>query len=309
MKNSLTPAGTTALIASAAILVVFILMPLLAAAAAPSVRSADQQQPRFTSLQVEILPEFDRSGEALVILTGELAAEVALPATLTLRVPASSNPTAVAFATAPDSKLFNLEHERTGNESFITLRFSTMHRFIHVEFYDRISPDKPAGRFTYHYLWPGDLAVERLSVLFQEPATASDIQVKPDLGAPVKGPDGLLYRNAGLGAIPAGKQLPIEIGFKKTDPRTSSEILGLGTGVSTPPPTSASATAMPGWIPALVISAILLVAAGSALLWRLMRKKASGAAPTATGSCPRCGSRLAPDDRFCSRCGAAAPKR
>jgi len=290
-------------------LVVFALMPLLAPAAAPPTRNAAEERPRFSSLQVEIWPEFDRRGEVLVILKGELAADLALPATVSLRIPASSGTTAVAFATAPSSQLFNLEHERTYSEAFITLRFKISQRFVHVEFYDRLARDMPTSRFTYHYVWPGDLAVDNLTVLFQEPAAASDILVKPELDAAVKGPDGLLYRNAELGTFAAGKRLPIEIGYTKTDTRTSSEILGLSTAGSTPAPASASSAALPGWLLTLVISAVMLIGAGAVLLWWRLRRKASGAPPRGKGFCPRCGSRLDSDDLFCSKCGAPVRER
>ena len=159
--------GTATLFAPRVMVAIFAIMPLLAPAAAPPTRSAAEAKPRFASLQVEIWPEFDRRGEVLVILRGELAADLALPATVSLRIPASSGTTAVAFATAPNSQLFNLEHERTYSEAFITLRFKISQRFVHVEFYDRLAPDMPTRRFTHRYVWPGDLAVDRLSVLFQ----------------------------------------------------------------------------------------------------------------------------------------------
>src|SRR3970040_431711 len=82
MKRSVAHGGTATRFASGAMLVVFALMPLLAPAAAPPTRNAAEERPRFSSLQVEIWPEFDRRGEGLVILKGELAADSALPATV-----------------------------------------------------------------------------------------------------------------------------------------------------------------------------------------------------------------------------------
>jgi hypothetical protein len=215
----------------------------------------------------------------------------------------------VAFGTAPDSKLFNLEHERTYADVFTTLRFTTSHRLVHVEYYDRLAPDLPDRRFKYRYEWPGDLAVDQLSVLFQEPVAASDILVKPELGSAIKGPDGLLYRKAELGSFDAGKRLLVEIGYTKTDPRTSSEMLGLSAADSTSAPASGSATALPGWLPIVVISAVLLIGAGAVLLWWRLRRRASRASPSGVDSCPQCGSRLDSDDRFCSKCGAPVPNR
>ena len=87
--------------------------------------------------------DFDGRGGFPVTPPGDPAADLALPATVSLRVPAASDPTAVAFATAPGSKLFNLEHERIYSDAFTTLRFTTAHRLLHVEFYDRLAPDNP----------------------------------------------------------------------------------------------------------------------------------------------------------------------
>lgn len=307
MRRRATSSGSTAtLFVSGVTLIAVAIMPLLAPAAAPPARIAAEEKPRFASLQVEIWPEFDRRGAVLVILKGEIAADAALPATISLRIPASSDPTAVAFATAPGSELFNLEHERTYAGAFTALRFKTSHRLVHVEFYDRLAPDIPGRRFTY--AWPGDLAVERLTVRLQEPAAASDIVVKPELGAGVKGLEGLLYREADLGAFDAGNRVPIEIAYTKTDPRTSSEILGLKAAGSPPTPTTSSSTTLPGWLLIVAVSAALLIGAGTALLWWRLRRKALGIPLREESFCPQCGNRLAPDDHFCSKCGAPVRK-
>lgn len=276
--------------------------PLLAPAAAQPDRNPPQGKPRFASLEVEIWPEFDRPKAVLVILKGELAADFALPAVVSLRIPASSDPTAVAFANAPRAELFNLEHERTYASAFTTLRFNASHRFVQIEFYDPLLTDASERRFTY--VWPGDLAVDRLTVRVQEPAVSSNLQVKPDFGAPVTGPDGLLYRTAELGALEAGKRLPIEVRYTKTDPRTSADILGLKAADSKPPATTGSWVGLPGWLLIVAVSSALLIGAGAVSLWWRRRAKASAARRSDAGFCHQCGSQLAADDRFCSKCGA-----
>ena len=291
------------LLASGMSILVFALMPVLALAAVPPSRNAAQESPRFTSLQIEIWPEFDRRGAALVILKGELAAELALPAAVSLRIPASSGgPSAVAFTTAPRAELLNLAHDRTYAKDFITLRFKAPQRFVHVEFYDPLVTGTP-GR-SYTYIWPGDLAVERLSARLQEPAAASNILAQPDLGAGVPGPDGLRYRTAELGARQAGTQLPIEIRYTKTDSRTSAEILGVNAPDSTPSVTTGSSDGLPRWLLVLAVAAALLMGAGAAALWWRRRKKTAAARSSGAGFCPQCGSRLVSGARFCSGCGA-----
>lgn len=302
-RQGLPAGGATAVFASGIAVVVFILIALIAFAAVSPGRGAAQENPRFASLQIEIWPEFDRRGAALVILKGELPAELALPAAVSLRIPASSSgPAAVAFATAPGAELFNVAHDRTDADDFITLRIKAPQRFLHVEFYDPLVTRTPDRSYTY--VWPGDRAVERLSVRLQEPAAASNISVQPDLGAGVAGPDALLYRTAELGAFKTGKPLPIEIRYTKTDERTSSDILGLKVPDSAPAVPSGTSEALPDWLLVLAILAGVVGVAGVAgSLWWRRRGKASGVQPGGGNFCTQCGSRLAAG-RFCSACGA-----
>jgi len=267
---------------------------------------AAQENPRLANLQIEIWPEFDRPA-ALVILKGEFASDLSERA-VSLRIPASSGgPVAAAFAAAAGTELFNLEYDRTDAKDFITLRFKAPQRFFQVEFYDPLSTGTPDRRYTY--VWPGDMAVERLSVRLQEPAAASNISMQPPPGAGVAGSHGLLYRTAELGALGAGKQLPIEIRYTKEDSRTSTQILGLKAANTEPPaapagPAVPPADQVPIWLLVLTFAAVLVAAATVALLWWLWRNKAAGAPDADTAFCTRCGGKIDAGDRFCSACGA-----
>jgi len=272
-----------------------LLMPALAAGAAGG-------GVHLNGMQIEIWPEYDRPA-ALVILKGELAAEVALPAAVSLRIPASSGgPTAVAYATAEKGQLLNLKHDRSDANDFMTLRFTLPARFFHVEFYDRL----PTGsrERNYRYLWPGDFSVDRLSVVVQEPAAASGIAVQPDLGDRSTGSDGLRYRSAQLGAFERGKQLPIEIRYTKADSRTSAEILKL----NVPAPVSQAITSpekgdSSRLFLALGGAALLVAASAAAYFWWRRRPRPSVDPPGGGGFCAKCGNRVTAGDRFCSKCG------
>jgi hypothetical protein len=286
--------------------VLFAAVSMLAFAASLPNLSAARENPRFANLQIDIWPEFDRRGAALIILKGELPAEVVLPADISLRIPAASGgPSAVAFAAAAGSEMFNLAYDRTDGDDFITVRFRAPQRFIHVEFYDRLVTDDP-GR-SYTYVWPGDVAVDRLSTRLQEPASASGVSVQPDLGEGIKGPDGLLYRTAELGARESGSELPVDIRYTKPDPQTSTEILG----VNVPDPNTVTASfgeRLPAWGFGLATAVGLSVAGVAfALSWR-RRKKMSGTAQGDANFCSLCGNRLAGNARFCSSCGAPVRK-
>jgi len=300
------PASTTATFVCGLWMVVLTILVLPAFAAAPPTGNAAQVTPRLASLRIDIWPEYDRQA-ALIILKAQLSPDTLLPAVVSLRLPAASGgPSAVAFASAAGSELFNLQHEvtSTGNDS--TLRFTAPQRFFHIEYYDALATGSSLR--TYTYVWPGDLAVDRLSVRFQEPATASDVSVLPDLGPGTAGPDGLFYRTLDLGAYEAGKQLPVAIRYAKPDSRTSVEILKLNTPAAKSPGPAGLFESNPAWTVFVTIVVALTVGLGLAALWWVWRRRraASGVRPAIAGFCSQCGSALARDNRYCSSCGAPA---
>ena len=272
------------------------------AAAAPPAGGAAANDVRLESMQVEIWPEYDRPA-ALVILRGELAASVGLPAAVSLRIPASSGgPAAVAYATAKKGGLLNLKYERSDAADFITLRFTAPARFFHVEFYDRFAIG--TSERTYRYLWPGDLSVNWLDVVVQEPAGASNISVQPELGDKSTGSDGLLYRAAQLGPFEKGKSLSIEVHYRKADPRTSAEILNLNAPA---PVAQASTPAMQKknyWSLLVLGAAALLVAVSGAAYFFWLRPRPTAGSADGGRFCTKCGNAVAAGDRFCAKCGA-----
>lgn len=273
---------------------------ILAVVLIPAVAAAPLE-----SLQVEIWPEYDRPA-ALVILKGELASDVGLPAAVSLRIPASSGgPTAVAYATATKGQLFNLPHDRSDAADFITLRFTVPLRLFHVEFYDRFATGTSERR--YRYVWPGDVPVRSLNVVVQEPAGASDISVQPELNDRSTGTDGMQYRSAQLGAVKQGAPLSIEIRYTKTDPRTSADILALNAPAPEPQATPATGQRNSSRLfLALGAAALLLAGAGLVYYFRWRRRARPRVGSTGGGGfCAKCGNAVAAGDRFCSKCGAA----
>ncbi len=266
--------------------------------------AAQAAAPKLANLQIEIWPEYDRSA-ALVLLKAELPSDAPLPASLSVRIPASTGgPSAVAFAKAENGELSNLAYERSDAKDWITLRLKVPERFFHVEFYDHFVTGDPAR--DYRYVWPGDAAVEKLSAVVQEPAGATDFSVRPELADTASGQEGLRYRSAQLGSHPAGKPLTIEIRYTKTDPRTSTEILKLN--AAPVPQTSREAAEAPAASRALpilgVVLPLLLAAAAAGFVW--WRRRTRSAPSASTGRfCSHCGHRAGPEDRFCSKCGKA----
>lgn len=279
---------------------------LLPAPAFGQAGGVPKDNPRLASLSIEIWPEYDRPA-ALVILNGALAESVKLPAAVTLRLPVSSGgAAAVAYSAASNGNLLNLKHEVASAGEFIMLKFETPERFFHVEYYEPMATSAPER--TVRYVWPGDLAVERASVVVQEPASATDMSVEPNLPNPSTGKDGLHYRAADLGALEAGKRLPITVRYTKRDARPSVEILPAKSSApasqSTTTPTAAPAsTGLPEWLLPLAGFAMLsLVGVGFLLWWG--RRRVSAAAESARPACAKCGAAQVPTNRFCGNCGA-----
>lgn len=268
----------------------------------PGLAAAAGNAPRLERLQIDIWPEYDRPA-ALVILKGELAGDVDPPALLSLRIPASSGgPSAVAYAAQEAGPLLNLRHERSATADFITLRFTAPARFFHVEFYDPLLTR--AGERSYRYQWPGDLPVKKLRVTVQEPAAASGLKVRPALEQWTVGPDSLRYRSAELGAVPQGKTLSFEIGYAKSDPRNTTEILKAEQSRSPVAPGAlTSREERASFRLFLASAAFALLLAGSALAYFVWRRRR--ARPEADrGYCTKCGHRPAAGDRYCANCGA-----
>ncbi len=273
--------------------------------------------PRLASLNIEIWPEYDRPA-ALVIVNAVLAEGVKLPAAVTLRLPlASGGASAVAFAAAADGKLLNLKHESATAGEFIAVKFDVPDRYFHVEFYEPIVTTAPTRN--YRYLWPGDFAADRVTVVVQEPASSTAVSVEPNLDRTSTGREGLNYRAAELGALAAGKALPIAVRYTKTDARPSAEILKPVTSAAAVPaaatpaapgaaPAAGAATtssAPPGWIIALMVAVILAMLGGVSFMWWRQRHPAAAQAATPPQHfCAKCGATQAPESRFCASCGA-----
>ena len=229
-----------------------------------------QANPGLARLEIDIWPEFDRPA-ALVILHGEIAPEVTLPAPVSLRIPTSSGgPAAVANAVSADAPLLTIPYERSEVQvDFLTLTFETDARFFQLEFYDRLKTDGASRSYTY--VWTGDLAAGQVTVQVQEPAGATELSVRPDLGPDIADPGGLVYREADLGALEQGKALTVDVAYQKSDSRTSAEILGLTTGAPEPA-NSSSDEGLPRWVIFAAVAGALVLAGGGLAFWLRRRR-------------------------------------
>jgi hypothetical protein len=294
-----SPAPWRAAVHALALLAMFLAFPA----------SAQYAAPRIASLTIEIWPEYDRPA-ALVILRGVLAEEVKLPAAMTLRIPAASDgPAAVAYATSVDGNLLNLQHQQSKSGDHVLLKFDLPERFFHVEFYEPIATADAAR--TFRYTWPGDHAVGRATLTVQEPASAQGMATEPKLEDMSTGGGGLAYRSGDLGALAAGKSMPIAIRYTKSDTRPSVDIKGLRTVQPAAPAAAPAAAAsenstLPAW--ASPMAAFVALALAAALLVFFLWRRQS--APGSAAFCTKCGHPLPAGSNFCGKCGAkVAAKR
>jgi hypothetical protein len=289
----------------AVFLLALLLLPVLAVAQAPA-----KGGPRLASLSIEIWPEYDRPA-ALVILRGVVAEDVKMPAAISLRLPAAAGgAAAVAYSASAEGNLLNLKNEQVKSGDYVTVKFEVPERFFHVEFYEPMSIAD--SNRSFRYTWPGDIAVERATVVVQEPAAALGLVTDPNFTQTSTGAEGLNYRIGDLGALEAGKAVPITIRYTKSDARPTVDIKGLRTAQAAPPSSAPSATAtaplpapsnLPNWmVPVGGFAAFgIIVALIVALLWR--RQSAAPAPAAAAGFCKKCGAPLDAGSLFCGKCG------
>jgi hypothetical protein len=313
MRMNTTPRGISASVARSGVASLLALaLMLLPALGLAQGGGAPKGNPRLASLNIEIWPEYDRPA-ALVILRAALAESVKLPAKVTLRLPAASGgPSAVAHSTTADGNLLSLKHDGAKAGEYIAVKFETPTRFFHVEFYEPI-PTTDAAR-SFRYVWPGDLAADNVTVIVQEPASATGVSVEPRLATLSTGQDGLHYRMAELGALEAGKPFPVTVRYSKADARPSvdaqkSKAPESPAPVAVPPPMAMPAPAaaaasggLPDWALPLAGLALLGLLGAGVILWWWRRE--SRVARPATRFCAKCGAPQAADSRFCSTCGA-----
>lgn len=273
-----------------------------------------QAAPRFSQLDIALWPEYDEPATwtdlerppVLVIIRGELAAETALPARLSLRIPAAAGqPFAVASSTDPASGLVDREYETTAEGDSLRITFETPDPVVHLEFY---LPITRAGLLRdFSYVWPGDIAADNVTIRAQVPVGAEEFQTEPELGPAQVGGDGLLYRQEDLGPLTAGQTLSFRVQYSKEDPRLTIETLPAAQ------PSNDGGTPLP-WPALAAIAAVVLVGIVAVAWYRYYGRRPApararpGGAAGAAGYCTQCGQSLSTADRFCSRCGTPVRK-
>jgi hypothetical protein len=299
-----------------------LLLALVFGVLAPPAAVQSQGQVSFASVRVEIWPEYDQPS-VLVIYNITLSPQVSLPATVGLRIPASAGrPHAVAMQ--DPAGLYNLNYEPFAAGEWIEVRFTTPVPDVHIEYYD---PDlrKSGERRDFVYRWPGDFAVENLSLRVQQPGNATQMGFRPSMGSGSIAEDGLVYYSYLAGSVSSGTQVDLEIWYEKPDDTlTSPEQFQPVQPAAPVDAGTAGRVTLDQVLPwAIGGLGVLLIVAGLAYYWQTGRASAQTAKragrhhrrsrreppPTAVGAaeegvfCHQCGKRAAVSDVFCRTCG------
>lgn len=275
-----------------------------------------QTTPSLSLLTVELWPDYDRP-EVLVLLTGELPAGTALPATITIPVPAGAQVNAVARINSDNIMVDDIEYSIDGDQVTLTTPDS---RF-RIEFYEPYESEGQTRRFSY--TWQADIDVSSLEVRVQQPVAAANLTINPSTTNVSVGQDNLTYYNLDPVAVPAGQSFTVEVQYTATsDQLTVTTLVPAGDTAATVSP----GTTAPNWALWLAVGGGLLVVA--AIVWQVLSSRrqpsrprkprpvrstppaqaAPPPPPPPAGAgvarfCHQCGQPVMPEDRFCRNCG------
>lgn len=276
-----------------------------------SVRAQDAI--RLANLKVQLWPEYDQRS-MLVIYDFALPSDAKLPLSVSLRFPKDANLIAVA-SLGSNGSLLNADYlgpSTSGDWQSITVQIQTSTSY-HVEYYQPLSITGQLRQFTY--LWPGDYAIDDLSLSIRIPSDTTNITSTPTLQSTQEA-DGTPALAADFGAVPVGQDFPLELTYTKT-----SDTLGVSQPRLQPSqplgPNTSGRVMLSNYLPyILAVVGLMLIAGGGIYVWQ--SRRAPGVAggrrrhpradladeTTEAAYCHQCGTRAQPGDRFCRVCGS-----
>ncbi len=302
--------------------------------------AAAQADVSLSALTIELWPEFDRPS-VLVILRGTLAADVKLPVSITLHVPAESGgPSAVALQQT-DGSLVNAQYVTSDDAGAIAVTVQATTANFQVEYYDAGLKIEEKVR-SFAFAWHSDWRVAAATLRIQEPRGASNLTGQPPVMLAGSSDLGLNYHTASLGALEVGQAVAAELHYDKDSAELSVEeappMSIAPTAVVEAAMTPAAAPLSAGdwrvWLGGGLLIGAVGLAGWGATKWRKTRTPVAQArsaprvtvTPKATSPqriaavsqpvtsavrnfCTQCGRPLGQRDAFCRQCGAEAPAR
>jgi len=272
-------------------------------------------------LEIGLWPEYDRQ-DVLVIFRISLAADVTLPAQMSIRIPRDAGAPYNLAMKDMDGLLYNLAYSTEVQDEWLKIIFTTPSAELQLEYYDP-GLTKTDRKREFEYIWPGDYTVNNLVLVVQQPNNATAMQILPDFGSGSAGEDGLIYYSKIVGEVRAGTPLTVGFSYNKADDELSF-------GSQSMQPVQASGGDASGRVNATdilpwVIGGVGLVLVLGGFLWFMLSRN-RGSAVGSTGKrrhrtstrpldkrsneypdgpvyCSQCGRKAAPADMFCRTCG------
>ncbi|MCP5094705.1 MAG: zinc ribbon domain-containing protein [Chloroflexi bacterium] len=271
------------------------------------------------SLAIDLWPDFDQES-VLVLITGVLPADAALPATVSIPFPADATINAVARISIDNSMFDDVQYDIS--EGILT--FTTPDPRFRIEYY--MPYDVTGNDRTFTFSWVSDAAVDQIEISVQQPSGASSLETIPPADSVSVGQqDGLTYHVLPRIALSARIPYEITVSYKMAIPQltnTSAQpAQSETTAVTAPPSTPQSGTNWP-----LILGIFGGVFVVAAIAWQFAGGNKSSRpqkpAPRRTSTtkarprpqakpqsqarfCRECGSALKSNDKFCSECGTA----
>lgn len=298
----------------------FLLLLLLLFLPAPFVQA--QTAVTLESLEVELWPDYDEAA-VLVLLTGTLAPNIPLPATLTLPLPDGADFNVAARIT-PENVM--TDQGMTPQVANNQVTFTTPDNRFRVEYYQPYEASDTQHAFTFS--WQSDITVEQISVKVQQPVAATDMTVIPAPASVSDGQDGLTYHLLPNQAVAAGDTYNVEVGYTMNTPTLTVNFLSESEESSAADEELPFLDAVPvedsgfDWqlflvalgVLILVVTAIWYLASNRAATNKRRPPKpkpqrpqtaAAQATPGKVNFCHQCGEPLQAEDKFCRNCGTA----
>jgi hypothetical protein len=269
-----------------------------------------QESIKFTSLQVQLLPEYDQPS-MLVIYDFKLPDGTKLPVNVSVGMPKDANLVAVASLNTDESYINTDFVGPTDNadRQIVTIQIQKQVMY-HLEYYEPLS--KSEGRRDFTYLWGGDYPVNDLNITIRVPLDTNSMVTTPVMSS-AQNADGADLLTKDFGSWGAGQQLVLQLNYIKT----SDQLIISPQNVQPSQPITSNTPGrliLANYLP-YVFGALGLALIGGGVLffWQSSRggkttghkrsRSRTGSEKESAVYCSQCGARARTGDHFCRVCG------
>jgi hypothetical protein len=214
-----------------------------------------------------------------------------------------------------DGRLDNLPSTSSYEGDWIKVVFTTPVPEIEFEYYDpSILVLDNMHEFVYE--WPGDLDIESMVLIVQQPDSVQNFKIDPSMGSGRIDDDGFTYFESIIGTIKSGTPFSIKLSYFKSNSTLSAPAQSVF-------PVEPITTKTLGWqtlnevLPYVLGGlGIILILASGYWYWRSGKKLTlafrrryffphtkEGEPEVLENFCPQCGRKIDSSDLFCRTCG------